>query len=706
MRKLPILLLSVAAACGGSKPAPAPVPAPPPDIAAPEAPPAPAAPEAPPAPTKPVTNTTLQAIGLDPNAMDRNVDPCDDFYQFTCGNWLATTKIAPDKPVAMRSFVDIQDRNEAYEHDQLEKMAKDTKSKDPLTKQLGAFYASCTDEAAIEKAGLAPLAPLRATIAKVKDVKSLSLAVAQLQAAGYNVLFAYGPAPDAKDAKSIIASVDQGGLGLPDRDYYLGKDAQLAPKLEAYRAYINSILTIGGETADQAKADADAIIALETQLATVSKTKIEQRDPVTMYNRLEKAGVAKAMPSFDWATFWKTVGQKTDAVTVGAPGFLTGIDPLLAKTPVATWKAYLTFHVLSQSANFGPKKLVDARFEFGKALTGVQQQKDRWKRCVDYTDGALPDLLGQVFVRDKFGGDSKTAAVEYVGAISAAMKANLEALPWMDKATKEKAFIKLAKMTNQIGFPNKWRTYSFKIDAKAFGANMLAANKAETARQLAKIGKPDDRDDWYMSAPTVNAYYSAERNGMVFPAGILQTPFYNVASSIPVNLGAMGIVVGHELTHGFDDQGAQYDSDGNLVNWWQESTQKEFAARTKCVVDQYSKYEIAGTKVKGELTQGENIADIGGTKLALSAYRSLRSSSPDTQVADGFTEDQQFFISFGQAWCAKELPDYEKMLATVDPHSPPKWRVNGALQATPDFAKTFRCKAGSKMAPVKACVVW
>jgi predicted metalloendopeptidase len=696
----------MAAACGGSKPTPAPAPAPAPEAPAPA--PAPAAPEAPAAPvsTKPVANTTLQAIGLDPNAMDRSVDPCDDFYQFTCGNWLKTTQIAPDKPVAMRSFVDIQDRNEAYLHDALEKMAKDTKSKDPLTKQLGAFYGSCMDEATIEKAGLKPIAPMRAIIAKVKDAKSLSLAVSQLQAAGFNVLFSYGPTADAKDAKNVIAGLDQGGLGLPDRDYYLGKDAQLAPKLEAYRAYINSILTIAGDKADQAKIDADAIIALETQLATVSKTKIEQRDPVKMYNRLEKEGVAKAAPSFDWATFWKTVGQKSDAVTVGAPSFFTGIDPLLSKTPAATWKAYLTFHVLSQSANYGPKALVDARFEFGKALTGVQQQKDRWKRCVDFTDSALPDLLGQVFVRDKFGGDSKKAAQEEVAAITSAMKANLEALPWMDKATKEKAYEKLGKMTYQIGYPNKWRTYSFKIDRKTFGTNVLAANKAETTRQLGKIGKPDDRDDWYMSAPTVNAYYSPERNGMVFPAGILQMPFYNVASSIPVNLGAMGIVVGHELTHGFDDQGAQYDSDGNLANWWQPSTQKEFGARTKCVVDQYSKYEIAGTHLKGELTQGENIADIGGTKLALSAYRSLRASSPDTQVADGFTEDQQFFISFGQAWCAKELPDYEKMLATVDPHSPPKWRVNGALSATPDFAKAFRCKMGSKMAPTNACVVW
>ncbi|MGE0396639.1 MAG: M13 family metallopeptidase [Kofleriaceae bacterium] len=695
MRTLLALLLF--AACGSSTPSSTqPAPAPSPPVATPD--PAPA-------PSKPVTNSTLAAIGLDPNAIDRGADPCEDFYQFACGNWIKTREIDADKPLAMRSFVDISDRNLVYEHELLEKLK--TKATTPEEKALGAFYGACMNEAAIEKAGLRPIAPLRAVIDKVKDTKSLSAAVTKLHAAGYGVLFAFGPTQDAKDAKMVIASMDQGGMGLPDRDYYLKDDEQSKKLRSAYEAMVAAVLVEAGRKPDVAKTEAAAIIALETELAKVAKDKVERRDPTTMYNRLEKAGIAKAAPSFDWATFWKTVNLASDAITVGAPKFFEGLEPLLKSTKPETWRAYLTFHTVAKSSDFLTKKLYDITFEFTKALTGQAEQQPRWKRCVGFTDGALGDYLGQVFVKDKFAGKSKEAALEQIGAIRAAMKANLESLPWMDKATKERAYKKLDAMTYQIGYPNKWRAYTFKVDPKSFGANALAAKKFEQARQLAKIGKPDDRDDWYLSAPTVNAYYDSSRNGMVFPAGILQPPFYSVDASIPVNLGAMGMVVGHELTHGFDDQGSQFDADGNLKNWWEPSTQKEFKARTQCVIDQYSKYEVVGGgKVNGANTVGENIADIGGVKLALAAYRSLRSTAPDTVVADGFTEDQQFFLGFGQAWCAKFRPDFEKMMATIDVHSPAKWRVNGTLQATPEFARAFRCKLGAKMQPPKACVVW
>lgn len=702
MRILPALLLL--AACGSSTP-PSTQPAPPPtgDPAPPVATPDPAPPAG---PSKPVTNSTLAAIGLDPNAIDRAADPCEDFYQFSCGNWIKTREIDADKPLAMRSFVDIEDRNLAYEHDLLEKLRTKAK-RTPIETALGNFYGSCMDEAAIEKAGLKPIAPLRAVIDKVKDTKSLSAAVATLHAAGIGVLFAFAPTQDAKDAKMVIASMDQGGMGLPDRDYYLKDDEQSKKLRPEYEKLVTSILVEAGRKPDVAKSEAAAIIALETELAKVAKDKVERRDPTTMYNRLEKAGVAKAAPSFDWATFWKTTGVTGDAITVGAPKFFEGLEPLLKSTKPETWRAYLTFHTIGKSSAFLTKKLYDITFEFTKSLTGQAEQLPRWKRCVQFTDGALGDYLGQAFVADKFAGKSKEAALEQIGAIRTAMKANLESLPWMDAKTKERAFKKLETMTYQIGFPNKWREYTFKVDAKSFGANGLAAQKFEQARQLGRIGKPDDRDDWYISAPTVNAYYDPSRNGMVFPAGILQSPFYSVEASIPVNLGAMGVVVGHELTHGFDDQGSQFDADGNLKNWWEPSTQKEFKGRTQCVIDQYSKYEVVGGgKVNGANTVGENIADIGGVKLALAGYRALRSSAADTVVADGFTEDQQFFLGFGQAWCAKFRPDFEKMMATIDVHSPAKWRVNGALQATPEFARAFRCKMGAKMTPAKACVVW
>jgi putative endopeptidase len=702
-----ILLFSVgaAAACGSKTPAPT-QPEKLPDHAAIEPAP-PATPATPATPGKPVSSKSLASTGLDPDALNKAVDPCDDFYEFACGGWMKHTEIAADKPMAMRSFVDIEDRNLAWEHTALE-AARTNPGKDEVLAKLGAFYGSCMDEAAIEQAGIKPIAPLLAIIGKVKDAKSLTAAVAQLHAAGMGSLFAFGSAQDAGDATKVIGSIDQGGIGLPDRDYYLKDDAQNKTIRGAYAAYVASMLEEVGRKPDVAKAQAAEIIALETEIAKVSLDKVARRDPKATYNKIDRAGVAKAMAHFDWNTYWKTLGLASiSGITVASPAYLTGLDALVTSVKPATWQNYLTFHVVSRSASFLTKALQDKGFKFEQALTGQPEQPPRWKRCVGATDSALGDLLGQAFVRERFAGDSKAAAEGQVQAIAAAMSGNLEALPWMDAQTKVKAAAKLKAMSYQIGYPRKWKTYAFKVDAKSWGANALAGRKDGRGRDLAKIGKPVDKDDWQMTTPTVNAYYDAQLNGMVFPAGILQPPFYSVASSIPVNLGGMGVVVGHELTHGFDDQGAQYDALGNLTNWWQPDTEQAFKAKTKCVIDQYNAYEVEpGVHVNGANTIGENIADIGGVKLALAAYRALRSTAPDAVVADGFTEDQQFFLGFGQAWCAKARPDFAKLLANVDVHSPAKWRVNGALQATPAFAKAFSCKAGARMLPRAQCTVW
>lgn len=695
-----------AAACGGSKSTPTTATTPPPPPSGDQVVEPKPANELPAPPTKPVANRSLAAIGLDPEAMDRSADPCDDFYQFACGGWMKTKQIDADKPLAQRSFVDIADKNLAYERDLLEGLRK-APGKDPVNQKLAAFYGACMDEAAIEKAGMTPIQPLLSTIAKVKDAKSLSAAVTQLHVAGFGVLFGMGPTQDAVDATKVIIGLDQGGLGLPDRDYYLNDDAQTKGLRMAYEGWVASMLVEAGHPAEAAKTEAAEVVALETALAKASKDKVARRDPKGMYNRLEKAGVAKKAPTFDWTSYWKALGLSSDAVTVAAPEFFAGMDAQLTATKPAVWRNYLTMQLLSKAANLLTKRLEETQFKFYAALTGQAEMEARWKRCAGHTEGALGDLLGQVFVRDRFAGQSKAAAEEQVHAIVATMGANLDSLAWMDAATKAKAKAKLAAMTYQIGYPKKWRSYAFKVDPKAFGANALAARKAETARQNAKIGKPVDKDDWQMTVPQVNAYYDAQLNGMVFPAGILQTPFYSVDASIPVNLGAMGMVVGHELTHGFDDQGAQYDAVGNMTNWWQPDTEKQFKARTQCVIDQYNKYEVfGGGRVNGANTVGENIADIGGVKLALQAYRALRAPAAETVVADGFTEDQQFFLGFGQAWCTKMRPDLEKLLANVDVHSPGKWRVNGSLQATPEFGKAFRCKASAKMTPAKQCVVW
>ena len=700
-----------AAACGSKTPqstAPAPTP-----VAGPVTAPTPTetpTPDpvdtAPAMPAKPVKTTTLAAVGLDPNALDRSADACEDFYQFACGGWMKSTEIAADKPIAMRSFVDISDRNLDYEHGILD-AARAKPGNDPLAKQLGAYYGACMDESAIAKAGLKPIAPLLADIAKVKDAKSLTAAIGKLHAAGFGMLFSLGSTQDSADARNVIAGIDQGGLGLPDRDYYLKDDKDSVDLRAKYQAYVEAILTQAGHKPAVAKTEAADVIALETSIAKVSKDKVARRDPKGMYNKIGKDGVAKLMPHFASDVFWKELGlDKVQGVTVTSAEFLSGLDVLISSVKPEQWRTYLTYHLVSKASGVLTKELEDTRFKFESALTGQPVQPPRWKRCVGATDGALGDLLGQVFVRDRFGGDSKKAAEMQVAAIIKAMSENLDALPWMDAETRKKAIAKLDVMSFQIGYPKKWRTYSFKIDAKTWGADALGARKADEARDLAKIDKPVDKDDWQMTAPTVNAYYDPQLNGMVFPAGILQPPFYNVDSSIAVNLGGMGVVVGHELTHGFDDQGAQYDAVGNLTDWWLPDTAKQFKGKTQCVIDQYSSYKVGETALNGANTVGENIADIGGVKLAYTAYHALRASSPTTDVADGFTEDQQFFLGFGQAWCSKSRPDFEKMLATVDVHSPAKWRVDGALSATPAFGRAFNCKRGSKMAPVNACTVW
>lgn len=659
-----------------------------------------------PAPSKPITTQSLASIGLDPDALDRKVDPCEDFYQFACGGWIAKTEIPEDKPIAMRSFVSIEDRNSDFMYEVLEKLRKDP-GKDPIHKQLAAYYGSCMDEPAIERAGIAPIARLRKDIDRITDEFSLSIAITSLHEAGFPVLFTMIPTQDAANAQQVIAGIDQGGLGLPDRDYYLSNDDQTKALRTAYHTYVAALLVDLGRKPEVAQREADAILALETEIARVSKDKVARRDPKGMYNKIDKAGVAKAMPNFNWKLYWRIAAVTSDGVDVTSPEFLAGLDKLLTVTKPETWRAYLTFHLMSSAAGLLPKKFEQTKFKFTSAITGQPQQEVRWKRCVAATDTALADLVGQVFVKERFQGDSKIAAESYVKAISEAMAKNLETLPWMDAQTKSKANAKRVAMAYQIGYPAKWRAYPFTPDPKRWGDNALVAMRLARDREIAKIGKPIDREDWSLSAATVNAYYNAQLNSMLFPAGILQPPFYSVENSIPVNLGAMGMVVGHELTHGFDDQGAQFDAVGNLVNWWQPDTEKQFKSRTQCVIDQYNQYTVAGGgKVNGANTVGENIADIGGVRLAYNAYRQLRSTAPDSVIADGFTEDQQFFLAFGQAWCAKARPDYEKLLAAIDVHSPSQWRVNGTVSSTPDFAKAFRCKAGQKMAPAKQCVIW
>ncbi len=685
------LALASAAACSSPEPKTPPPPDPPAD---------------PPGPQKKPTPVTLEQVGLSKAALDEKAAPCEDFYQFACGGWLGSTDIPADKSRWVRSFNEINDRNELELKAILEEAAK-KKGQPGIDGQIGSFWSSCMDEGALEKSGTAALKPLFEVIKKVNDPKTLGAAITEMHKVGLWALFSIHSEQDHKDATKMIASVDQSGLGLPDRDYYTRTDDEAKKIREAYVAHVERMLGLSGVPGPAAKVAATDVMRIETELAKVSKTRVERRDPKSLYNRLDREGLIKATPSIDWASYFKAMGvPELKEISVTAPKFMEGVETVIKKESPQALRNYLTWRTLDQMSTELPKAFVEEDFKMSQTLTGQKEIRPRWKRCITATDAALGESLAQAFVARKFAGSSKQAAETYVHEIAKAFAAELETLAWMDEPTRVRAKKKLDAMAYLIGYPSKWRTYDWPV-TDSYTKNALSTQDFERKYDMFKIGKPVDRDEWQMTPPTVNAYYDPQRNHMVFPAGILQPPFYSVNASVATNLGAMGMVVGHVLTHGFDDQGAQYDDAGNLKDWWEAGTQEAFKSRTKCVDDQYSAYEVLpGAKINGQLTLGENIADAGGVKLAFQAYRSMRSAAPEEQIAEGFTEDQQFFISTGQIWCAKYRDEAAKLQVQTDPHSHPRYRVNGPLSHLPEFARAFQCKPGSKMVASKSCAVW
>jgi putative endopeptidase len=655
----------------------------------------------------PPVTTTLAAVGLDGAAIDRTVDPCKDFYQFACGGWIASTEIPGDSPMWVRSFSEIQKRNETALKATLEDAAA-AKSPDGTTQKIGDYYAACMDEAAADAAGVEPIKDLVARARGVKSGGDVASFVTELHRKMIFPIFTISGEQDFGDATRVIAYLDQGGLGLPDRDYYTKDDDEKKKIRKAYVEHVERMLVLVGFDKKTAPRAAEQVLETETEIAKVSKTKVERRDPKKLYNLLSRNDLAKKAPKFPWDSYFKSLGiGDVKQVNVTSTSFFEGIDKLLTTVKPDAWKSYLAYHVAKSSADLLSKPFVDESFAMRKLLTGQKENKPRWKRCVAHTDRALGELVAQPFVAKYFGGESKRAAEQMVQEISKAFAVEVKSLDWMDDKTREKALGKLQMMEYLIGYPAKWRSYDFKVDRTKFAANAMIANEHEQKRILVRIGKPVDRGEWFMSPPMVNAYYDPTRNQMVFPAGILQPPFYDVKAATYVNLGAIGMVVGHELTHGFDDEGSQFAGNGNLENWWQPDVAKKFADKTSCVVQQYSSYEaIPARNVNGELTLGENIADLGGLKLAFMAYRQSRKGAASMAVADGFTEDQQFFLAAGQAWCAKGRDEYLSMLVQTDPHSPPKFRVNGSVSSMPEFAQAFSCSEGSPMRPAKACSVW
>jgi predicted metalloendopeptidase len=694
------LLLAFAAACSSSKPPAGPAPAPAP----------PYAPERPQSPHVEHSGTpmTLAQSGIVPAWLDKSADPCTDFFAFACGGFVATAKIPPDRS-SWGSIQIVTKDNEDFLRKVLDDAAANPGA-DPIADKLGTFYAACMDEPAIEKAGIAPIQPLLDEIAKVKDGNTAAHAVIVLASEGYSPFFELGPEQDYIDATQMIATFDQSGLGLPSRRYYLESKGTMADTRKAYREHMVRMFQLVGDK--RAKAAADEAYRIEEQLAKGQQDETLRRDPHALYHRVDRDGLMKTVaPTFPWADYLAALGlPSVTAISVNEPRYYTSVAQLIARERPQALRDYLTWTLLRESASDLSKPWVDEAFTMQKKLHGLKELPPRWRRCVKDADESLGELLGQSYVKARFGGDSKPRAIELAKLVFGAMAVELEKLPWMDAETRRAAREKLDKMMYLVGYPEKWRKYDFEITRTDFAKNMRTANKWERARELGKIGKPVDRFDWQMTPATVNAYYDAHLNEIVLPAGQLQAPFFGATFHPAVNFGSTGGgTIGHEMTHGFDDEGSQFDGSGNMRDWWSKSTKEQFAEATKCVVDQYAQYEaVPGVKLDGKLTAGENIADNGGVKLAYEAYKTWRAQQhdPPPRVVEGFTDDQLYYLAYAQSWCDKMTEEALETLAHSNPHSPPKWRVDGVIVNQPGFGPAFQCAAGTPMNPGKQCSVW
>jgi endothelin-converting enzyme/putative endopeptidase len=663
------------------------------------------------APQKSETRKVSPIPGFDTSIVDTSADPCVDFYQYACGKFSQKYPVPGDLPL-YDQFENLQQYNHQILHNILEQAAKPNPNRSPDEQKIGDYYASCMNTTAINADGLKPLQFELDRIDALKDKKELPSLIAHYQKISVTAFFDLGSMQDYKDATREIAVVDQGGLGLPEKDYYLRTDAKSVKLRQEYVQHLANMLHLYGEPADKAMADAKAVLALETAMAKVSMGMVERRDPYKTYHMETLTRLADTDPILNWTSLIRDTGAPTITdLNVANPAYFQALNGILEQTDMATLRSYLRVHLLDAFASRLPKAFDDENFDFyGRKLTGIPQMQVRWKRCVSATDAGLGEALGKVYVEKYFAGDSKQQTLNMVKAIEAAMDQDLTTLSWMSPETRKKAIQKLDLITNKIGYPNKWRDYS-KLTIKPDDAlgNSIRAREFESARQLNKINKPVDKNEWEMSPPTVNAYYDPSMNNINFPAGILQPAFYDRTAPAEVNYGHIGAVVGHELTHGFDDQGSQFDGYGNLKNWWTPEDKKQFEARTACVVNEYSSFvAVDDLHVNGKMTLGENTADNGGIRLAymaMEAYAHQHKIDLSKKMGQ-FTPEQQFFIGFAQNWCTNERPAFVRMLVQTDPHSPDKFRANGVVRNMPEFATAFRCKKGQPMAPVDRCRVW
>jgi putative endopeptidase len=650
--------------------------------------------------------------GFDKQLMDPSVDPCVNFWKYACGNFSKLYPMPADKSGYGTGTI-VFDHTQDVLDNLLNTVASPSAQHTPNEQKTGDFYATCLDGDAIQAQGLKPVQPELDRIAALTDKKQLTELFAHYQMINVNAFFGYGEQQDFKDAQKQIALVDQGGLGLPERDYYFRTGDVPEKTRKEYVDHIAKMLGLIGEPADTAASDAQKIMALETALAKVSLDITSERDPNKVYHPMTVASLAELTPDIDWPKLFAETGVPgiTD-LNVTNPDFFKGLQATLESTDLDTIKAYLRWQLINSVPGYAlPKALDEEDFDFfDHKLRGQPEQEARWKRCVDATNGALGEAVGQVYVSSQFSAANKAYTVQMVHDIEAAMDKEIEAQSWMSSETKAKAEAKLHLVADKIGYPDHWRDYTtLKVVRGDAVGNAFRAADFENKRLLAKIGKPVDRGEWGMSPSTVNAYYNPLMNDINFPAGILQSPLYDPSVDDALNYGHIGSIVGHELTHGFDDQGSQFDGKGNLSDWWTADDKKQFGAMTDCEVNEYDNFTVVDdVKINGKLTLGENTADNGGLRLAYVAFLedAKRKGLLPGAKQDGFDTTQQFFLAYGQNWCGETRPEQLRLSVQTDPHSPREFRVNGVVQNMPEFGKAFGCKVGQPMMPVNACHIW
>ena len=632
--------------------------------------------------------------------LDTTVKPGDDFFRYANGNWLKNNPIPAEFSI-YGSFEELKEDNNKQLHSLMELAVADKNAKPgSINQKIADFYSSGMDSAAIEKTGIKAIQPELDKIDGIKTTPDLIKLVAYFHTSGVNQLFNFGSGQDDKNSEKIIAQLYQGGLGLPDRDYYLSKDDRSKEIRVEYAKHVSKIFELAGINKEQADKDAETVLDIETKLAQASSTRLELRDPIKNYNKTNLEGLKKLAPQFDWELYFTTVGLKTtDEINVGQPKFFTEMSKLTTTIPVDQWKIYFKWHLLHDASPFLTAAFQKEQFAFySVVLSGIKEMKPLWKRVLNMTSYSLGEAVGQLYVEKYFPPDAKKRMLDLVNNLKDALKSRIEKLTWMGSATKKEALAKLAKMNIKIGYPDKWRDYSkLKVTRDSYYQNIMASSRFEFTRDLNKIGKPVDRNEWGMTPQTVNAYYNPNMNEIVFPAAILQPPFFFPTGDDAVNYGAIGVVIGHEMTHGFDDQGRLYDKEGNIKDWWTKEDAENFKNQTQVLIDQFSAYKMLDSlHVDGKLTIGENIADMGGLTVAYAALQKAMQGKDMNAKIDGFTSDQRFFLAYAQVWRGNTRDKELMRRLREDVHSPKEARVNGQVYNIPAFYKAFNIKPADK----------